>query len=119
MSKGRNFSWVYRNRFTDDLVLVMRPHRRAVERKYRVLEAHFRRAGFRPDELICVSGRSYDRSEFMAKYEYVGGLNTKGRPGKRKVGASPVLGMGYEAPTEMFDDPYQNMFEESQSEDLL
>lgn len=31
---------------------------------------------------------------------------------QRKVGASPVLGMGYEPSTVIFDDPYENMFQE-------
>jgi len=68
--------WVYQDRFSNDLVLVRKPHRRTIERKYYVVAPVFKRAGFRPDVFICASARNYGAVEFRRRYQYVGGLNT-------------------------------------------
>ena len=76
----RTYSWVYRNKITDELVLVMKPYKRSIGGSYKVLAGIFKRAGFRPDQYLGCSSRSYDRTEFLQRFEYVGGLNTGRKP---------------------------------------
>lgn len=70
--------WIYQDRFTDDLVLVRKPHRRAVNGRYYVEAPVFKRQGFRPDKFLGASGRRMDAAEFRHRYKYFAGLNTKG-----------------------------------------
>lgn len=89
----RKFCWVYQDRITNDLVLVMRPHRRESNPKYRVVSAYYKRNGFRPDTFICLTSKTVASQEFRNQYEYLGGLNQKGGK-KRTVKMAWIPGLG-------------------------
>lgn len=85
-NKKRNFSWVYQDLHTGDLVLVMKPHRKSIDGKYGVLSGVWKRHGARPETFLCCSNRWLTREEFKARYIYEGGLNTGIRKNKIEVG---------------------------------
>lgn len=74
----RKFSWAYYDTLTDSLVLVKRPYKRAMNPK--MIVRLFDSDGFACRQEFF----ELFASDFRKRFIYLGGINTKGRPGKRQ-----------------------------------